>query len=145
VQAVSVYAANEPVQLRAQGYEINELLVADTVQLASNGLITNEKTIAENPDLVKRMVSAMLKGLADTIADPNAAFEISKKYVDGLAAADETIQKEVLARSIELWKTERLGFSDLQAWQNMQDTLLQMGLLTTALDLNAAFTNEFVP
>jgi len=145
VQAVSVYAANEPVQLRAQGYEINELLVADYVQLASNGLITNEKTMAENPDLVKRMVSAMLKGLADTIADPNAAFEISKKYVDGLAAADETIQKEVLARSIELWKTERLGFSDLQAWQNMQDTLLQMGLLTTALDLNAAFTNEFVP
>ncbi len=43
-QAVSVYAANEPVQLRAQGYEINELLVADYVQLASNGLITNEKT-----------------------------------------------------------------------------------------------------
>ena len=144
-EAVSVYAANEPVQLRAQGYEINELLVADYVQLASNGLITNEKTIAENPDLVKRMVSAMLKGLADTIADPNAAFEISKKYVDGLAAADETIQKEVLARSIELWKTERLGFSDLQAWQNMQDTLLQMGLLTKPLDLSQAFTNEFVP
>jgi len=34
-QAVSVYAANEPVQLRAQGYELNELLVADHVQLAS--------------------------------------------------------------------------------------------------------------
>ncbi|OGO74781.1 MAG: hypothetical protein A3K45_07090 [Chloroflexi bacterium RIFOXYC12_FULL_59_14] len=65
--------------------------------------------------------------------------------MDGLAAADETIQKEVLARSIELWKTERLGFSDLQAWQNMQDTLLQMGLLTKPLDLSQAFTNEFVP
>ena len=145
VQAVSVYAANEPVQLRAQGYEINELLVADYVQLASNGLITNEKTIAENPDLVKRMVSAMLKGLADTIADPNAAFEISKKYVDGLAAADEAVQKEVLARSIELWKAEHLGFSDMQAWENMQETLLKMGLLTKSLDLSAAFTNEFVP
>ena len=144
-EAVSVYAANEPVQLRAQGYEINELLVADYVQLASNGLITNEKTIAENPDLVKRMVSAMLKGLADTIADPNAAFEISKKYVDGLAAADETIQKEVLARSIELWKAERIGFSDMAAWENMQNTLLKMGLLTKPLDLSKAFTNEFVP
>ena len=62
-EAVSVYAANEPVQLRAQGYEINELLVADYVQLASNGLITNEKTIAENPDLVRRMVSALVKAL----------------------------------------------------------------------------------
>ena len=144
-EAVSVYAVNEPVQLRAQGYEINELLVADYVQLASNGLITNEKTMAENPDLVRRMVSAMLKGLADTIADPNAAFEISKKYVDGLAAADEAVQKEVLARSIELWKAERIGFSDMAAWENMQNTLLKMGLLTKPLDLSKAFTNEFVP
>lgn len=145
VQAVSVYAANEPVQLRAQGYEINELLVADYMQLASNGLITNEKTMAENPDLVRGMVSAMLRGLADTIADPNAAFEISKKYVDGLAAADEAVQKEVLARSLELWKTNRIGFSDLAAWQNMQDTLLKIGLLTQPLDLSKAFTNKFVP
>jgi NitT/TauT family transport system substrate-binding protein len=144
-EAVSVYAANEPVQLRAQGYQINELLVADYVQLASNGLITNEKTIAENPDLVHGMVSAMLKGLTDTIADPNTAYEISKKYVDGLAAADEAVQKEVLARSIELWKTDRIGFSGLAAWQNMQDTLLKMGLLTKPLDLSKAFTNKFVP
>lgn len=144
-EAVSVYAANEPVQLRAQGYEINEILVADYVQLASNGLITNEKTIAENPDLVRRMVSALLKGLADTIANPNEAYEISKNYVENLAQADEAVQKEVLARSIELWKAERIGFSDVQAWQNMQETLLKMGLLTKLLDLNAAFTNEFVP
>jgi len=27
---------HEPVQLRAQGYDLNELLVADHVQLASN-------------------------------------------------------------------------------------------------------------
>lgn len=145
VQAVSVYAANEPVQLRAQGYEINEILVADYVQLASNGLITNEKTIAENPDLVRRMVSALVKALAYTIANPDEAYEISKKFVEGLADADEAVQKEVLARSIELWKAERLGFSDIQAWENMQDTLLKMGLLTKPLDLSKAFTNEFVP
>lgn len=145
VQAVSVYAANEPVQLRAQGYEVNELLVADYVQLASNGLITNEKTIAENPDLVRGMVSALVKALAYTIANPDEAYELSKLHVENLAQADEAVQKEVLARSIELWKAERLGLSNFQAWENMQDTLLKMGLLTTPLDLSAAFTNEFVP
>lgn len=144
-EAVSVYAANEPVQLRAQGYEINELLVADYVQLASNGLITNEKTIAENPILVRGMVSALVKALAYTIANPDEAYELSKKHVENLEQADEAVQKEVLARSIQLWKAERLGFSDMQAWKNMQDTLLKMGLLAAPLDLNAAFTNEFVP
>ena len=145
VQAVSVYAANEPVQLRAQGYEVNEILVAEYLQLASNGLITNEKTIAENPDLVRRMAKVLLKGLGDTIADPDEAYEMSKIHVPNLAEADETVQKEVLARSIELWKSDHLGFSDAQAWENMQDTLLKMGLLEEALEVEKSFTNEFIP
>jgi NitT/TauT family transport system substrate-binding protein len=144
-QAVSVYAANEPVQLRALGYELNEIRVADHVQLASNGLLTNEKTVAEDPDLVRRMVKALLQGLEDTIANPDEAYELSKAHVPNLAEADESVQKEVLARSIDLWKGERLGFSNEHAWQNMQDTLLQMGLLEGALDLEKAFTNEFLP
>jgi NitT/TauT family transport system substrate-binding protein len=144
-QAVSVYAANEPVQLRAQGYELNELQVADYVQLASNGLITNEKTIAENPDLVRRMVAVLVKGLEGAIADPEQAYEISKKYVENLPEADEVVQREVLARSMELWRADRLGYSDRQAWENMQELLSKMGLLAEPLDVNAAFTNEFVP
>jgi len=144
-QAVSVYTANEPVQLRSQGYELNEIRVADHVQLASNGLITNEKAISENPELVQRMVNVLLQGLADTIANPDEAYEMSKVHVPNLAEADEAVQKEVLARSIELWQAERLGYSNAQAWSNMQDTLLKMGLLEEALDINQAFTNEFVP
>src|SRR5512135_1799358 len=67
-QAVSVYTTNEPVQLEAEGYKLNEIRVADYVQLAGNGLITNEKTIQNSPDLVKRINAAFLKGLADTLA-----------------------------------------------------------------------------
>jgi len=144
-QAVSVYTTNEPVQLRAQGYDVNEIRVADHLQLASNGLITNEKTIAEKPELVNAMVEAFLKGLIDTIADPGEAYELSKAHVPNLAEADQTVQKEVLARSIDLWKAERPGLSNPQAWQNMQDTLLKMGLLTEPLEIDKAFTNEFIP
>lgn len=144
-QAVSVYTANEPVQLRAQGYDLTELRVSDYAQLASNGILTNEKMISGNPDLIRRMVAAFLHGLKDTIANPDEAYEISKKYVDGLADADAAVQKEVLRRSIEMWKTNRFGYSDPQAWQNMQDTLLKMGLLTKPLDVSKAFTNQFIP
>jgi len=145
VQVVSVYAANEPVQLRAQGYDVNEILVAEHLQLASNGLITNEKTLAENPALVRAMVAAFLKGLTDTIADPDEAYELSKVHVPNLAEADAVVQKEVLARSIALWGAERPGYSEVEAWENMQDTLLQMGLLEEALEVEKAFTNEFLP
>lgn len=143
--AVVIYVPNEPVQLAASGRAVNVLAVADYLQLVGNGLMTNEKTLKENPGLVQAMVTAMLKGIDDTITDPDEAFEISKKYVENLAKADQTVQKKVLATSIDLWKVNELGYSDPQAWQNMQDILLQMGLLKQPLDLKQAFTNEFVP
>ena len=144
-QAVSVYTTNEPVQLQSEGYQLNEIRVADAVELASNGIITNEQTIAQNPDLVRRMTGAFLKGLSDTIANPDEAYNISKKYVQDLAKQNPTTQKEILALSIGLWMTPHLGESDAKAWQNMQDTLLKMGLLKQALDLQKAFTNRFIP
>ncbi len=143
-QAVVGYFSNEPIQLRAQGYEVTEILVADYVQLASNGIITNEETISSQPELVRGMVRAFLRGLADTIANPDEAYEISKKYVENLAEADETVQKEVLAASIAYWKAETLGHSEPVAWENMQKVLLDMGLLTASLDLSKAFTNDFI-
>jgi len=144
-QAVSVYTNNEPLQLRAKGYDLTELRVADYVELASNGLITNEKTISQNPDLVRAMVKAILKGTADTMADPEAAYQTSLAYVTNLAQADTAVQKQVLATTIGLWKADRLGYSDPKSWDNMQTVLLDMGLLSQPLDLSKAFTNQFVP
>jgi NitT/TauT family transport system substrate-binding protein len=118
--------------------------VADYVQLASNGLITNQQTLTSNPDLVRRMVGALLRGITDTIADPGAAYRLSLGHVDGLAA-DDPVQAQVLATSIELWKTDRLGYSDPKSWENMQAVLLDMGLLTQPLDLRQAYSNDYLP
>ena len=139
------YTANEPIQLRARGIPVTEIRVADYVQLASNGILASEKVISENPDLVRAFVGAFLKGLADTLANPDEAFEISKAYIPNFADLDADVQKQVLETSIEQWKTERLGYSDPQAWENMQNILLEMGLLKEKLDLSKAFTNEFIP
>jgi NitT/TauT family transport system substrate-binding protein len=144
-QAVVVYTTNEPIQLRAQGADITELRVADHVQLTANGLVTNETTIAQKPDLVRGMTRAMKHGIEYTIAHPDEAYTICEKYVENLAQADEKVQKQVLATSIEFWKAKRTGMSDAQAWQNMNDLLVQMGLLKEPLDVSKAFTNEFVP
>jgi NitT/TauT family transport system substrate-binding protein len=144
-QAVSVYTTNEPVQLKAQGYKLNEIRVADRLQLASNGIITNEQTIAQHPDLVRHMNAAFLKGLSDTLANPDEAYTISEKYVQDLSKQDQAIQKEVLRRTMGLWQAAHLGQSDPKAWENMQQTLLKMGLLKQPLDTSKAFTNEFVP
>jgi len=143
-QAVVVYANNEPLQLQSRGYDVNTIRVADYVHLASNGLITNEATIRENPDLIKKMVSAFLHGLSDTLDNPNEAYTISKKYVEGLDQPQNEIQRQVLAATIEFWKTDQPGYSSPSSWENMQNVLLSMGLLTEPLDLPAAYSNQFI-
>ena len=143
-EAVVVYANNEPIQLAKLGFPVDVIRVADYVHLASNGLITNEKTLRENPDLVRRMIAAFSQGVAATIEDPEHALEVSKLYVDGLDAADQSVQLGILETSIEFWKSENLGRSDISAWENMQQVLLDMGLLEAPLDLGQAYTNEYV-
>jgi NitT/TauT family transport system substrate-binding protein len=144
-QAVVTYINNEPLKLAAQGYPVNTLRVADYLQLVGNGLITNETTISQKPELVKAMVGALVKGLQDVIANPDAAYTVCLKYVENLAQADQKVQKQVLTTSIELWKAPRLGYSDPKAWSNMQAILLQMQQYINPLDLSKAFTNAFVP
>ena len=147
-EAVVVYANNEPLQLEARGLPVNVIRVADYVQLASNGLLSSEATLRDRPALVRAMVRATLRGVEQAIADPQAAFEICKKYVEGLAAlspADQDTQRAVLAATIEFWRSDRPGYSDPAAWENMHALLLQMGLLADPLDIQQAFTNDYLP
>jgi len=139
------YTANEPIQLRARGIAVTEIRVSDYAQLAANGILASEKVIGENPELVRAFIGAFLKGLQDTIANSDEAFTISAEYIEGFSELDATVQKQVLTTSIEQWKTDRLGYSDPQAWENMQDVLLDMDLLTEKQDLSKAFTNQFIP
>jgi NitT/TauT family transport system substrate-binding protein len=144
VDAAVVYANNEPVQLAAQGYRAVVIRVADFVDLASNGLLTSERTISENPDLVRRMIRAVLRGVDDVIADPDGAYALCRNHVENLAE-DDPVQQEVLRQTIPFWTSDRPGWSDLAAWQNMEATLRTMGLLEQPLDITRAFTNDLLP
>jgi NitT/TauT family transport system substrate-binding protein len=142
-QVIVGYSANEPIQLEALGYDLDVILVSDYLELVSNGLITNETTLAENPDLVERMVSAILKGIQFTVENPQEAFQLCFQYIEGLEDADQEVQYEVLKASIELYQTDPYGYSHPEAWENMQQVLLQMGLMKKEIDLQEAYTNEF--
>lgn len=141
VEAVVGYANNEPVQLAALGEEVNVLYVADYIDMVANGIVTNEETIANNPELVEGFVRALRRGLADTITNPTEAFNISKNYVEGL----DDSRKPVLMASLDMWRADVLGMSEAASWGTMQDVLLEMGFLQEPVaDLTAVFTNEFV-
>jgi NitT/TauT family transport system substrate-binding protein len=109
--------------------------------MVANGIITNEETIAQNPELVQGFVNALLHGLQDTLDNPEEAYTISKKYVEGL----DDSRKAVLEASLPLWEADQLGFTDPASWTQTQDILLAMGLLDAPVaNLEAVYTNQFV-
>ena len=112
-----------------------------TTDDVANGIITNEKLIAENPALVESFVRATLRGLATTLENPDEAYDISKKYAEGV----DDSPRNVLAAALPLWEAATLGQTDAASWQNTQDILLKMGFLDAPVaDLDAAFTNEVI-
>jgi len=144
VDVAVVYSNNEPIRLAAQGQKLNTIQVSDYVTLAANGLLTNEQTVAKDPDLIRRFVRAMVKGIKDTLTvPPDETYAVCKKYVPTLA--DDAVEKQVLQASIDMWKSDHVGYSDPAAWENMQTALLDTKLLAAPLDLSKAYTNAFVP
>lgn len=145
---VVVYANNELLRIEAAGESVTVFRVGDYLQLVGNGLITNEQTIQEHPELVQGMVNAMIRGMADTIANPEEAFASAVKYVPELETADSAeiaIQKQVLAASIKLMQAEQLGASNNQAWENTAQVMINMGLFSERPDISQAYTNEYLP
>ncbi len=145
VEAATVYIANEPLTINDQCYDVRVIEISDYANLVSNGLVTNEQTIRDNPELVRGMVRALWNGLVDTIADPEAAFELSLKHVD-LPDDQMATQRQVLLNSVELWRSDNLGTTMPEAWERTQQILLDTTLLQASLsDLPAAYTNDFLP
>lgn len=143
VDAAVGYIVNEPIMLAQSGFPVNVFNVGEEVDMVANGLMTNETVLKEKPALVQGMSNALLKGIRDTIANPDEAMEIASKYVEGLKADDAT-QKQVLLATVELMKGDPLGVSSPEAWENTQATLLSMGQIKEKMDVNSFFTNEFV-
>ena len=147
IDAAVVYTVNEPVQLKALGYDTVLFSAADMTKMVGNGMVTNEKMIAENPDLVGRMVRAFVRSIRWTSENTDEAYEICKKYVDGLADAENPeLQRQVLLATVDYFDDGPLGFgfSDPEAWNNMADVMKNIGMYSGS-DTFAAYTNEFVP
>lgn len=146
VEAVVGYLANEPVQLRERGYQVNVIAVRDYIHLVGNCLVTNQTTIENDPALVRSVVNAFVKSVHYAAENPDETWTISQSYVENLNEETAPIQRKVLDESIKLWQLEPQSKADQSAsWENMMQVLLDIGLMKNAIELNEAYSNEFLP
>ena len=152
VDVAMVYAANEPVQLKEQGFDVSTLRVADYANLASNGLVTNVQTFKNDPLLIARVVRATQRGIEDTMNDPAGAFEQALKQVPEAGGPNKERQMKVLEETIKLMKPKSadpsaaptLGYTDPQVWADTQEFLYEAKLITKKGQVAEMFSNRFI-
>ncbi len=139
VDAVVGYSNNEPLQLRQQGFAVRTFDVSDYQPLVSNGIVTTENTLHNQPQLVQSFVQATLKGLKEVIANPSEAVQLSKSYIPGM---DPDRAMKVLQATIPIWQGNgHLGYNDTATWQSMEQFLVAQNIIPSGQDFSQAYTN----
>ena len=138
----------EGIDAELKGVELNLIMLKQWLEcvpdLYAPIIITSEKMIAEQPEIVKAFVSATAKGYEYAIANPDDAADILLK------AAPETDAE--LTKASQKWLSQQYqadapawGVQKAEVWQNFADLLFDHGVLSEKLDTSSAFNNDFLP
>ncbi len=149
VDAVMGYINNEPIQIESAGTPVRTFSVDDVSPLVANGLVVTDEYLDDEPDLVRAMIEATLRGVQYAIDNPEETVEIAKDYVPTLTDAEqEASALQVLQATIPLWEAldgEELGSGDPADWEAMEAFLLEYGLLEAEVDIDDVFTTDYLP
>jgi ABC-type nitrate/sulfonate/bicarbonate transport system substrate-binding protein len=147
VDVYPVFTANEPDTLARLGVPVR-LFDPTTYGVPSLGLtfITNQQLVQSKPDVVTRFLRASLRGLADAVADRDAAIDVVMKYAPGEDRAHQRymMDTEIDAAQNDLTRANGIGAMDRARYVGLRDFLLQYGGIPKTVDVDAVFTDRFV-
>lgn len=148
IDAMVCFITNEVVQARELGHEINTLVLSDYgVEVYANVIFTTEELIENDPELVEKFLAASLKGIQWTVDDTDAGAEVVLKYYgDDMPDDLRNVQVPGMAASAPLLRPagSEPGMMEASAWQYTYDTLLAQDMLAEPLDLDTAYTMQFL-
>ncbi|MBN2009849.1 ABC transporter substrate-binding protein [candidate division KSB1 bacterium] len=148
LDAAVVYLNNTPVQFQASGDSLRVIPFYKYVSLVSAGLLTNDKTVENKPEVVQRFVAATLEAMEFVEKFPDDALDICLQHIQE-GKATRLTQRLVLEATIKLYRSDYtklhgLGMSDPDAWQQTQQVLQSLGIVSKNLDIHSCYTNHFV-
>ena len=147
IDFIWVFEAAELIGLDKQGVEYNYLPVrdyGDAFDYYTPCLIANTRVAEKDPEMVKAFVEATAKGYQYAIENPEEAAEI---LLNAEPELDEYIVTEGQKYLSERYALDapQWGYQDAEVWQKYADFLYQNELIENEVDVNTAFTNEYLP
>jgi NitT/TauT family transport system substrate-binding protein len=148
VDAAVDYGVNGPVVLAQAGIETTQIKLDQYLRIPANGLVTNETTLQENPELVRKMVRATAKAIQYTLAHPDEAFAITLQAVPEAGGDNEAANRAVFDAVLAYWQPpadRALGATTPEEWQAAAELMQRIGLVEVIVPTDELFSNEFLP
>ncbi len=107
-------------------------------------IISSEKLIAENPQMVERFMAAVARGYEYAIENPAESAEILLKHAPELSPESVKASQDWLspryAEDAPQW-----GYQQAEVWKDFGDWMYNNGLIAGEFDYQKAYTNRFIP
>jgi ABC-type nitrate/sulfonate/bicarbonate transport system substrate-binding protein len=143
-----IFYAWQGIQAEQQGVELDLVMMSDWFDCIPDYytpiLITSEEMITQQPEVVQALVSAIARGYAFAIEDPQAAAQILLRFVPELDAD--------LVEASQLWISQmyqadasRWGEQQTSVWDQYTAWMVENGIIDDRIDAHATMTNEFLP
>lgn len=146
IDFVSIFYAWTGIEAEIRDVELNFIQrkdYAEELDTYSPVIITSEKMMNENPEVVRAFMDATVKGYEFAIENPSEAAEI-------LINAEPDLDPELVKRSQE-WLSpryqddaEKWGIQEEERWQTFADFMYENGIIEKEINAKEAFTNEFI-
>lgn len=142
-----IYYGWDGIAAELRDYDLNFILLQDvheSLDYYTPVIIAHDELLESNPQLVERFLRATTKGYEYAIDNPEGAAEDLLKWVPELEEEMVIASQQYLAGQYQA-EAKRWGEMKKEVWENYSGWMYEQELLEEALDIEAAFTNEFLP
>lgn len=149
VDAYSTWTTDESWHVAevSEGFEFNVIKSFEHgIETMGNVIITKRDRLQENPEEVRRFLTAVSAGLEEVVPEnADMAVESALKRIDKDVSPE--IEKRVYEEFLQLqqnplWEEKGVGWHDPKAYEQTQDFLIDNGELDEALPVEELYTTE---
>jgi NitT/TauT family transport system substrate-binding protein len=150
---IEAYAAStaDAAILNQRGLAVRDITPEEFLSFFGNGYVTMRSTIEQDPELVEGFGRAIVRAQNFAMEEANREAVLAHLKAGMPQESEdpefaEALFEAVLAKTIPLDLSNGWGYQDPAHWERWHNSVVETGDLEQPLpDLEAAYTNEFVP
>lgn len=149
VDVYPVFKSNEPHLLESWGFDLH-LWDASEYGVPTLGLtyVATEEKVASDPEMLEAFMAAAVRGIEHARDDPQEAIEIVMEHVGSDGDPDHQrsmLETELAEAESDLTTRHGIGWQTEEQWGDLHDLLVRYDAMSSPVDVQAAFTNDFLP